>query len=108
MLLIKIILNGPRGPRRLADAGFEPGGQVVEMNAPATVDGGVIAIPVLPYADASMDEMQTGATVFRGQFKGDCGGGWLQDFPAIAEAMGWLTHEDRAHFDRVRCPLEPD
>ncbi len=65
MLLIKIILNGPSGPRRFTDAGFEPGGQIVEMNVPPAADGGVVAIPVLPCADARVDETETGAIVFR-------------------------------------------
>src|SRR5258708_32348878 len=72
MLLIKIILNGPRGPRQFADAGFEPGGQIFEMNAPAAVDEGVVGIPVLPLADACVDEMETCAIVFGWQFKGKC------------------------------------
>src|SRR6266446_6471577 len=109
MLLIKIILNGPSGPRRFADAGFEPGGQIFEMNnAPAAVYGGVVVIPVLPFADARVDEMETCAIVFRRQFKGDRGGARLKGFPDIAEAMGRFEHEDLASFDRVRRPLEPD
>src|SRR5260221_7036684 len=108
MLLIKIILNEPGGPRRFTDAGFEPGGQIFEMNAPAAVDGGVVVIPVLTFADASVDEMETCAIVFRRQFKGDRGGARLKGFPAIADAMGRFEHEDLANFDRVRGPLEPD
>lgn|SRR5215469_3101676 len=108
MPLIKIILNGPSRPRRFADAGFEPGGQIVEMNAPAAVYGGVVVVPVLTFVDARVNETETCAIVFRGQFKGDCGGARLQSFPAIAEAMGRLIHEDLANFDRVRRPLEPD
>src|SRR3979409_2634813 len=67
-------LNGPSGPRRFADARFEPGGQIFEMNAPAAVHGGVVGIPVLPFADASVDETESCAIVFRCQFKGDRGG----------------------------------
>ncbi len=79
-------LNGPSGPRRFADASFEPGGQIVEMNGPAAIDGGVIGIPVLPFADARVDEMETCAIVFRCQFKGDRGGARLKGFPGIAQA----------------------
>src|SRR5229473_3660515 len=84
-------LNGPSGPRRFADAGFEPGGQIFEMNAPAAVDGGVVVIPVLTFADARVYEMEACAIVFRCQFKGDRGGARLKGFPAIAQAMGRLT-----------------
>ncbi len=79
-------LNGPSGPRSFADAGFEPGGQIVEMNGPAAIDGGVVGIPVLPFADARVDEMETCAIVFRCQFKGDRGGARLKGFPGIAQA----------------------
>ena len=41
------------------------------MNVPAAVEGGVVVIPVLPFADACVDEMETCAIVFRCQCKGD-------------------------------------
>ncbi len=78
------------------------------MNVPAAVEGGVVVIPVLLFADACVDEIETCAIVFRCQCKGDRGGARLKGFPAIAKAMGRFEHEDLANFDRVRPPLEPD
>jgi hypothetical protein len=78
------------------------------MNVPAAVEGVVVGIPILPFADACVDEMETCAIVFRCQCKGDRGGARLKGFPAIAKAMGRFEHEDLANFDRVRRPLEPD
>jgi hypothetical protein len=58
------------------------------MNVPAAVEGGVVGIPVLPFADACVDEMETCAIVFRCQCKGDRGGARLKvgigySFPSI-------------------------
>ncbi len=104
----RLLLGLASGPSWFADAGFEPGGQIFEMTAPAAVDGGVVVIPVLTFADASVDEMETCAIVFRCQCKGDRGGARLKGSPAIAEAMGRVEHEDLAKLDQVRSPLEPD
>jgi hypothetical protein len=68
---LKGLLQTPCGPRWRADAGFEPGGQIFEMNAPAAVDGGVVGIPVLTFADASVNEMETCAIVFSRQLSGN-------------------------------------
>jgi|SRR5579885_2536292 hypothetical protein len=78
------------------------------MNVPATVDGGVVAIPVLPCADIGVNEAETCASVFRSQFKGDRSGARLKNFPAKAEMMGRIKYENLANFDQVGCPLEPD
>lgn len=90
-------------------ASFQPGGQIREMNAPATVSGVVVAIPVLTFANARVDEVETRAIVFRCQFKGNRGNAWLC-FPGIAEAMGWFENEDLAKVEHTPCtlPLEPD
>ena len=48
-------------------AGFEPGGQIREMNAPAAASGVVVAIPVLTFANASVDEMEACAIIFHSQ-----------------------------------------
>jgi hypothetical protein len=107
-LTLKGPLQTPGGPRGRAGTGFEPGGQIGEMDIPATVDGGIVGIPVLPLADASVGETKTSALVFRGQFKGDRRGARRKSLPAITETMGRLTHEDSANFDRIWRPLKPD
>jgi hypothetical protein len=84
------------------DAGFEPGGQILEMNAPAAVSGGVVVIPVLIFANASVDETEMCAIVFRRQFKGNRGDAWREGFPGIAEAMRQFENEDLAKVEHVR------
>lgn len=56
------------GPGRRAGTSFEPVNQVFEVNVPTVVPEVVIAIPLLPFANASVDEMQTSASVFCSQF----------------------------------------
>src|SRR5258708_39469320 len=89
----------PSGTRGWTGASFEPGGQIGEMSAPATVDAGIVRIPVLPCTHICMGEMETGAIVFRSQFKRDRGGTRPESFPGITEAMRWLKHEDLAYFE---------
>src|SRR5579883_1400799 len=78
------------------------------MSAPTAVDGGVVLIPVLTFADASVSEMETCAIVFRAQFKGDRGGARSKGLPGIAETMGRFEHEDLANLEPVRRPRESD
>ena len=81
-----------------------------KMNGPAVVSESVIVIPLLAFADARMDEMETCAIVFSGQYKGYRSGTRLHGFPGIAEAMGWVEDEDIAkvvHSPRT-IPLKAD
>lgn len=50
---------------RRAGADFEPGSKIGEMSAPASVDGAIVVIPVLPRAYIRVGEMETGPIVFR-------------------------------------------
>ena len=77
----------------VADAGFQPCGQIFEMSAPSALYRLIVAIPVLTFSYARVSETQTCPIVLPRQFKGDRSGTSLKGFPTIAEAMRRLTDE---------------
>src|SRR5215471_13757144 len=92
----------------VADAGFQPCGQIFEMSAPSALYRRIVAIPVLTFSYARVSETQTCPIVLPHQFKGDRSGTSLKGFPTIAEAMRWLTDKDLADLNHPWSPLESD
>src|SRR5690348_9628767 len=48
----------PLGPGGVADAGFQPCGQIFEMSAPSALYRRIVAIPVLTFSYARVSETQ--------------------------------------------------
>src|SRR5689334_4674943 len=83
----------PLGRGRVADAGFQPCGQIFEMSAPSALDRRIVAIPVLTCSYARVSETQACPIVLPRQCKGDRSGISLKGFPTIAEAVRRLTYK---------------
>src|SRR6516225_3840442 len=71
----------------VADASFQPCGQIAQMSAPSALDRRIVAIPVLTFSYARVSETQACPIVLLRQFKGDRRGTSLKGFPTIAEAV---------------------
>src|SRR5215471_20145451 len=92
----------------VTDAGFQPCGQIAQMRAPSALDRRVVAIPVLTFAYARVNETQTCPIVLPSQFKGDRRGTGFKGFPTIAEAMRRLIYKDLADLKHPWSPLKSD
>src|SRR5215469_17663810 len=92
----------------VADAGFQPCGQIFEMSAPSALYRHIVAIPVLTFSYARVRETQTCPIVLPHEFKADRRGTSLKGFPTIAEAVRRLAYKDLADLKHPWFPRESD